>query len=127
MSIKKLQSLFFKTLDVIYTSVVYFLICSLIGGITEFIWLTQEKNFIDNTSTSTLYVFLCLHVVILSLLFFLCRSIVRSIGSPFDRSQYKYAEWKEMDGGIVAGFTLFLLCPTIFDMAHTLRVRLWDK
>lgn len=110
-----------KSLDICFLTFWYALFC----GVSSFIIDRCFCCDYNKESFPVLLFFIIIQITFTSLVFYLIRNIVHSIRSPFHRWKgFDHYRVKEVDGGVIAGFMLFLLCPMLWNRVSELRKRL---
>lgn len=112
--------------DIVWMSLLYFLFCSVGSFLVNEAWCLTVSHPIKDMSTVGLLGQIAGRISTVAILFYIIRNVIHSIGSPFHRkgTDYDHQRAKEADGGVVAGFSLFLFCPTLLTMAAEIRYRL---
>lgn len=111
-SVKK-QVLFriVKTLDIVYSSFLYFTFSLLTSALSDHIFTSEASG---HPTSLALSIFAQVAFIV-SMLYFI-RNAIHCFGSPFDNlwgTHFEHKRIKEIDGGVIAGFGLFGLCPRL--------------
>ena len=110
-----------KVVAIIYLTAAYTLLSFIASAVTDvFLYPTT----VSEEHTIFLLIKMTIHVCLLTALFYGIRNVIHALWVPFNGvAGFDSSRVKELDGGVAAGFALFLLCPNLSSTATVIKRR----
>ena len=113
-----------KLLNLFYVGMFYFLLGTIVASFVTYMTPTRSKEELEKLGTVHLYSETIILSSILFIMIYLCRKVMKTIGSPFHNiAGFDFYRLKEINGGIVLSLSLILFSPKLISITRVLGER----